>query len=385
MCWEQPQSKPRVTDGGKFAERRMRLAASLGEEDLTAIILTSPENIYYFCGFATSAYHYFQPLIVHEDGNATFICRAIERANAQSPRAFVDAIRTFDWLEDAPAKASALAVEALPNSGRVGYEAHGMFLSPNVFQRLTAAMGRDRMVAADELPIRLTSLKTAEEIALISAASTAAREAMDAGVAATVVGAAREEIFAAVMDRLLLRNAVPAASMPHIGVPGALAVGRAEENAPALKEGDPVWFQISAAKSQYHGVVGQVASAEPERSEVHRMKKVAQACLIAMMNALQPGVALAEADRIVRLVAKDAALDKFWRHRGGYSMGISFLPGLGEYTLQLAPNAKGVARAGMVFHLCPIFLSPKHGPVGATDTVLVTDDGCLSLSGARHV
>jgi Xaa-Pro dipeptidase len=84
-------------------------------------------------------------------------------------------------------------------------------------------------------------------------------------------------------------------------------------------------------------------------------------------------------------VVRDAGYGEFWKHRGGYSMGLSFPPGLGEgHIIDIKPNDRREIVPGMVFALIPGISVPGVGEVGCFETIVVTEQEARSLSTIAH-
>jgi Xaa-Pro dipeptidase len=67
--------------------------------------------------------------------------------------------------------------------------------------------------------------------------------------------------------------------------------------------------------------------------------------------------------------------------RAGYSMGINFPPGWSEGDiLDLSLDNPTVLQPGMVFHIPQPYRMPGEQTVSVSETVLVTETGCESLT-----
>ena len=92
---------------------------------------------------------------------------------------------------------------------------------------------------------------------------------------------------------------------------------------------------------------------------------------------LRPGVTLAEVDVAVRRVLHRRGYGEALLHRTGHGMGL-----LGHEAPFLAEADETVAEPGMVFSIEPGIYLPGIGGFRHSDTVLVTADGCTSLTRA---
>ncbi|MET0749250.1 MAG: M24 family metallopeptidase, partial [Rhizobium sp.] len=80
-------------------------------------------------------------------------------------------------------------------------------------------------------------------------------------------------------------------------------------------------------------------------------------------------------------VIDDAGYTAAFRKRIGYSMGVAFAPDWGEGgILSLFSGVDRIIEPGMVFHLPATLRSYGVWTVGASETVIVTENGAEPLS-----
>ncbi|MFW6075793.1 MAG: M24 family metallopeptidase, partial [Chloroflexota bacterium] len=107
-----------------------------------------------------------------------------------------------------------------------------------------------------------------------------------------------------------------------------------------------------------------------------RMDEAARRGLNAAIDAIGPGVPASDVDRACRSAIADAGFADYFRHRTGYSIGLSFPPDWGEgQILSLKESEHRPLEPGMAFHLVPILIDPGVAGIGCSQTVLVTEAG----------
>ena len=74
----------------EYQQRLDALRSRMEQKGVDAMLLTTPENLYYLTGQQTPGYYWFQTLIVPMDREPVFITRRIED----------DAVQQMSWVED---------------------------------------------------------------------------------------------------------------------------------------------------------------------------------------------------------------------------------------------------------------------------------------------
>lgn len=81
------------------------------------------------------------------------------------------------------------------------------------------------------------------------------------------------------------------------------------------------------------------------------------------------------------IINEETGLGEFYRHRFGYSIGISFSPDWGEgHILSLRSDVETVLEPGMVFHVPPAIIGYKNLAVGCSETIMITETGCEAIT-----
>ena len=94
------------------------------------------------------------------------------------------------------------------------------------------------------------------------------------------------------------------------------------------------------------------------------------------IDALRPGVAVGDIDRIQRGVIEEAGYGQHLRIRTGYSVGIGFPPTWSQnFGLNIVPGGDTKLQPGMVFHMILLIYEPVQWGFGVSRTVAVTEDG----------
>ena len=225
----------------EYQQRLDALRLRMEHKGVDAMLLTTPENLYYLTGQQTPGYYWFQTLIVPMDREPVFITRRIED----------DAVQQMSWVEDSRPYEDftdwiAQTRDALVSLGldgkRIGLENDSWFLTSRDYIRLTAMMTEARFEDCSGLVEQGRMIKSPQEIEYMRQAARAAEAGMKAGIEAAVVGATENEVAAEVHHAQIL------AGSEYTGLPIFVASGprSAITHAP--------WYRLAAGGQREHGV-----------------------------------------------------------------------------------------------------------------------------------
>jgi Xaa-Pro dipeptidase len=364
----------------EYRDRLARVREGMRARGVDLLWLTGPENIFYLSGYHTTGYHVYQALLLPLAGDPFFVVRRIEATNVAARSWIADATAVEDGRDPVEATAARIMAAGAADA-RIGYEDQGPFLPPATLAGLHARLPAAAFVAASGVVEGVRAIKSAAEIAYLRQAAEAASAAFLAGADACRPGATENDAAAAVYAALVRAGSEYAGSPPFVAAGPRSAVGHATFAMTRIRERDNVWFEIGASVMRYNAGIGRTVAVGPPSAELARLSAVAVGAVEAMIAAVRPAAAAGAVDRAGRGLVEKAGLAQYWMHRGGYGLGVSFPPGLGEgHIMDIKPADARPLRAGMAFHLVPILLVPGVGAIGCTETVVVTDGGCEVLT-----
>ncbi|NYE45111.1 Xaa-Pro dipeptidase [Spinactinospora alkalitolerans] len=372
------QSDPELT------RRTDAARAEMARRDLAALLLVSPENIYYLLGLDHQGYFAFSLLLVPRDGAPELIARAMEGPTVAA-RAPGCVHRPFHDGEDPVAVVTAaLRAHVAPGSA-VGVEDSAMFFPPAIRTRICRETQELTWVDASDVGQRLREVKSDGEIAAVRRAAALSDSAMAAGIAAVAEGVRETRVAAAVYQAMISGGSQNPGFAPLIRSTAILQQEHVSWDERAIAAGDGVFLELSACVRRYHAPLSRtiyVGAAPPQAATAHA---AALAGLAAIRDALRPGAVAGDV-----YAAWRAAVERVHpqggvpRHHCGYLVGIGFPPswvGGGEVP-GIRPGSTRAIRAGMTFHA----MSWVQEPIGyvVSDTALVTGEGCELLTGVSR-
>jgi len=366
----------------EYDARVRAIRAAMDDAGLGALLLASPENIYYLVGLDHLGYFAFTLLVLPLEGPPMLVIRAMERPTVelQTPQSLL--VPYGD--DEHPADAVTGALRALgPIPGRVGVERSTMYLPVDVWERIAAALPGLGWSDASQLVARTSAIKSPREIAMVRRAAALSDRALQKGVAAAGEGVPEREIAAAIYAELIAGGSDSPGFPPLVRSTPSLALEHVTWSDRPLAHGDTLFLELSASVARYHAPLSRLAHVGDAPAGLDRVADHALNGLDAVRRALRPGATAGEVYEAWQRTV-DAALGhaRYRRHHCGYMTGIGFPPtwsGSGT-PVGLRAGDELVLSEGMVFHVFSWIFGQGPADYGVSDTALVTADGCELLT-----
>lgn len=352
------------------ANRLSRLRTELDEARLDAIVLTSRPNSFYFTQFECTN----STLVVSVSGESYFLTdfRYVEAAERTLPP---------EWklVRTASPQAEEELAEILKrlNVRRLGFEGTASW---RFWEKLrTCAPADCELCEAEQLITSLRSVKDPEEVAAIRRAQQLAER-----VLARALDQLPSPEGAELRERDLLRwirTAMlehdteesfptivafgPNSSLPH-AVPGLARVA----------DGDVVLIDMGVRVDHYCSDMTRVfAWGHPLSGRLAEIYEVVREAQTAALEAIRPGVAAAEIDRVARDHIARAGYAECFGHGLGHGVGLEI-----HEPPTLNPRSRDILREGMVITIEPGIYIPGVGGIRIEDLIVVTADGHDNLT-----
>jgi len=371
----------------EYEERIAKVNAYMRNENLDALVATSPANINYLTGYDANSEYVFQCVLVSEGREPIWIGRQMDARSARGTTWLADEnIRSYtdDLLDIVGAHPVDFFVDVLRElrleDKRIGIEMDGNHLSPLACEKLKTGLRAASFKDASLLVNRIRAIKSAREIEYIRQAAKLTQSGMKRGIEVVREGVKECEVGIAVYDGLT-RDACdppPGAGTWSITSGRRTAMTHLGFTDKRIERGDVVTFEISGSMHRYAcPMVWSVAVGE--HSEIID-KAIDTICsgLDMMINTIKPGISCEQIARVYRNVVKDHGFSqRLDGRRCGYTFGIAFDLG-GEWGEKVASFKEGdrtVLKPNMTFHVVPAL--PLDGfAVICSDSMRVTEDGC---------
>lgn len=367
------------------------------EDDLDALLVTSPENIYYLIGLTHQGYFAFTMLVLPREGDPSLLTRRMETYTISQQAPEVEHIGYGDD-EDAGSAAVQAMVGLGLSGGRVGVDRSSMFLPAGVWEQLEEGLPGVEWVETSRtastsarfetgLVDQIRLVKSDAELAYIRKAASISDRAVSAGMATAGVGINEMEVAAVIYREMILGGGEYPGFVPLVRSAETVMQEHSTWRDRHLMPGDKLFMELSGASARYHAPLtrmGYVARAEPG---AERAQSLALEAFDAAVSALRPGVETGSVyDAWQQTVDTGLGHDRLRRHHCGYSVGIGFPPSwVGSSTvLGIRPGGKVPVESGMTFHLLSWITDEELGDYFISDTVIVGEDRTEVVTTTPH-
>ncbi len=369
----------------EYQQRLDALRARMAKKGVDAMLVFTPENLYYLTGFDTLGYLVYNVLIVPMEKDLVFITRGSEAAAVDLNSIVADS-RPWHDSEDWIAKTKDTLVDLGLQNKRIGVEYDSLCALISDYFRLKDALPQATFSDCSGLVEQGRVIKSPQEIAYMREAADITLASIEAGVKACRVGATENDV-AAEMYRVQIQAGSEWAGYPMFIKAGhRTLIGHAHWDRKRLEAGEILDIEAVACVRRYHASKwAQVSLGEPSRAELRAME-AAVAAAKAGRDVIKAGVTSAEVFNAIRETAESYGLGKEPDQRVGYSIGIAFPPDWGEgHIISIKSSEERPLQAGMTFHMTgthaihwPGTKNPMHAR--CSDTILVTETGCETLT-----
>ncbi len=353
------------------ADRASRLRSRLTELPCDALLVTNLTNLRYLTGFTGSAALLLVP--ADEAAEPVFVTdgRYRDQAASELARAGVVARTVIGQEEDARRQALAGAAAGL---GRLGLEADNVTWAQK--RRYGADWFPDaQLVPTTGLVESLRLVKDAGEVARIEAACEMADAALAAVRHRLGEGPTEAEV-ALELEWQMRRLGAEAPSFETIvasGPNGAMPHHRAADR--HIAEGDLVVLDFGALVDGYHSDMTRTVMVGDPSDTQARMYEVVRESQAAGVAAVRAGAEASAVDAACRSVIRDAGWDEAFLHATGHGVGLDI-----HEPPRVARTADAMLADGQVVTVEPGVYLAEHGGVRIEDTVVVTSEGCRTLT-----
>jgi Xaa-Pro dipeptidase len=354
--------------------RQQQLKESLIENGFKAAALNSGPDLTYFTGLD---FHLMERPIIGifpAEGTPVLILPELEK---QKLSELDYEIRPFFYTEDQSSWQAVMTnalTEAGLESGKLGVVPRRLRLLELTY--LEQASPDLDIVSVQPLISSLRMVKGDHEIELMQEASRIAECALTATLSAIKPGVTEKEIASKLVGRLLHHGSDPdlpffpiVAFGPNSANPHAVPTTR------ELNLGDLVLIDWGANIEGYYSDITRTFAMGDIHPELEQIAEFVRKANAAGRSAVKAGVPASSVDQAARKVIDESGYGEFFIHRTGHGLGRETHeePYISQYD-------KTILEPGMTFTIEPGIYLPKRGGVRIEDDVVVTEDGCKSLT-----
>jgi Xaa-Pro dipeptidase len=142
-----------------------------------------------------------------------------------------------------------------------------------------------------------------------------------------------------------------------------------------LKAGDIVLFDLGVVLDGYCSDITRTVAYKSISEKQKDIYNTVLKAELASIEASKPGTRIGDLDKVARDIITDAGYGDYFPHRIGHGIGIN----VHEFPSMSHLN-EGILKEGMVYTIEPGIYLPGIGGVRIEDDILVTADGCETLT-----
>ena len=372
--------RERDFDETEYRQRLARVRQLLTERQLDAIVVTSPENIYYLCGLNHQGYFAFTMLLVAVDSPLKLVAREMDAGTIAAQSPWVEHM-AFGDSDEAVAAAVRCVRDAGLSKGRIGIEKQSMFCPPIVVEALKEHLTGASWTDESRLLARLRLIKSPAELRYVRAAGRISDHAMQAAVAATGAGAFESEIAADALRAMTLAGGEYPGFVPFVRPAAALGLAHTSWANRQLHDREALFLELSGCVARYHAPMSRtvpIGSGVPAPAAI----EAALSALTAVEQTLCPGMAVGQVYSVWQDTIRDHLGSIPLHEHCGYVIGIGFPPSWvgGSEVTGIRADGEWVLESGMVFHLLSLVSHESVGRFAVSETAIVRADGAELVS-----
>ncbi|WP_203901404.1 aminopeptidase P family protein [Virgisporangium aliadipatigenens] len=360
-------------DADEYARRMGRAVTAAGTAGLAGVLVAPGPDLVWLTGYRpTAETERLTLLVLRPDEQPALVVPALERPDAEAAPA-AGALRMVPWQDgtDPCREVSQL----LRFGGRYGVSDATWAMHLLALQRVRPDTAYRPLTQC--LPM-LRAVKDGAEVDRLGAAGAAADAAYEAILGMPFAGRREVDVADDLAD--LLRHygheqvdftvvgSGPNGANPHHGA-GPRQIGA----------GDAVVLDFGGLKEGYGSDTTRTVVVGAPDAELRRVHDVVRRAQQAAFEAVRPGVACEDIDRVARTVITDAGYGEWFVHRTGHGIGVTT-----HEPPYLVAGEKQRLLPGMCFSIEPGVYLPGRFGVRIEDIVTVTADGGRRLNTSDH-
>jgi Xaa-Pro aminopeptidase len=351
----------------RYSERMRRANEAAAQLGIDALVVPPSPDLAYLVGYAPIPFERPTLLVLRPDRSPVMLVPALEEPLAAAVAG--DLVELRPWLDgDDPYVAAA---GLLPAGGRA---AVGDRLWASHLLRLQAVLPGLSFAPVSPVLGPIRAVKDEEELAAMRRAARGADETFRQVCESTFQGR-REEEIAKELAALLIEHGhdraefTIVASGPHSASPHHEPGGR------TILPGDVVVMDFGGELAGYFSDTTRTVVVGEPSDEIRRVYEVVARAQAAACDAVRPGMAAQDLDRVARDLIEDAGYGDRFIHRTGHGIGLEV-----HEPPYLVEGEPWILEPGTTFSIEPgIYLEDRFG-VRIEDIVAVTDDGAERLN-----
>ncbi len=372
----------RVFAAEEFEARIAAVRAEMAARGMDALLVTSPENIYYLLGLSHQGYFAFTMLVLPASGRPALVTRDMERITVANQAPEAVHVGFGDGEEPASAVARCVRAHGLA-AAALGVEKDHMFFPPKIWEEIQRLVPDARWRDGSGTVDGVRFPKSPAELAYVRRAAAVTQAAMQAGIDTAAAGVNEQEVVAEIYRAMVLAGGEYPGFAPLVRSSDTLDEEHSTWRDRVLRPGDRLFIELSGSVRRYHAPMSRIVNIGAPPRAVATAAVAARVGLEAVFDAVRPGALTGDVYAAWEAAVGDhLGVTPEPRHHCGYSVGIGFPPSWvgGSVVIGIRPGGKVEIREGMVFHLFSwVAGSARAGAYVLSETALVAAAGAAAL------
>ena len=358
----------------EYGRRLDAVQAGMASRGMDALLVFSPEHIFYLTGYQTFGYFTYLAAVVPAKGEPILILRFLESFLAKH-YAWVRDVEIWDDHED-PVDVTVRVLRERELAGRRRIGTEDRVLAYDVRRKLAQALPEAALEDGTALLEQVRIRKSGEEIAHMRKASEYSTLGMAAGIRESTAGRTENDVAAAVFNAMTRAGSEYSPHDPIVTSGWRAGIPHSTYERRRLEPNDTVLLEITGTHHRYVAPLMRTAVVGAATPKVLEMAKLVLEGLQAAIETIRPGVTAGEVDDACRGIMERAGYYENFRKRTGYSVGFGFPPSWNEgHIISLRKGERAVLAPGMVYHVPVALREYGVSTVGLSETILVTERG----------
>ena len=369
-----------VFDLQEFESRRENVQRQMALQGIDTLILHSAPNILYLSGHHTLNIWDYQCFVIPADKPPFMVLWQFERGRFEASAVQTELELYPTHADPIEETCNALRRRGL-DQGTIALEAQSRYLVPKMHDSLRDALHGARTVNGSGIVDNVRNIKSAREIELMRLAAGITDRAVTAGYSCIRDGISDSEIAAQVAAELIRGDSLGFSVYPIVSAGYRAGMPHNSNNGHIISNGETIFIECSPSLHWYHAPLMRTAAFGTVSQDAEQFATLAAETVEAMLEVIRPGETASDIARVAE--AKIAPIrDRILFHEVyGYPVGIGFPPTWGEESgFAIVVNNHRPLAAGMAFHIPMTLRINGVMGVGLSQTFVVTDNGCETLS-----
>lgn len=351
--------------GNIYETRREQLKTYLVENDIEAVMIMAPANVYYYTGFNSDPHERFMSLIINATTDETYLfVPALDKDAALQDSDISTIISISD--EEVPFDIVSKSIGKLEKT--VGIEAKN--LSYDRYTGLLDYFPNVQVVDVQPFINKQRLKKSSEEIEKLKEAIKIIEKVLEEGIKKVKIGMSESELTGE-LEFLMRKFGADGPSFSTIVLTGeraALPHGSPGER--KIQQGDYLLIDFGVVKDGYCSditrtfIIGQASEKQKEIYDIVLQSNEAG------IHAVEAGVPLKTFDIAAREVIHNNGYGDYFNNRVGHGLGIEV-----HEKPSVHQNNEQLAETGLVFTIEPGIYIPNVGGVRIEDIVYINEEG----------